>query len=196
VAAPVDLLELVEQFGTGQVELLEQSGVLAMVVDGAHRQVELAHPRYGELIREAMASTTRQRVLADHLAWLDARSAAGEADAVRRAIWRLEASGSADPALLLTAARSARYAHDYHNVERLARAALAQKPSSAGQLILGQALADLGRFEEAEATLAQESRSWLRSARTSSSCSWRSRAAGGKRRLGGRRRSRAHSGTS
>ena len=155
VAAPVDLLELVERFGTAQVEALEQSGVLRIVADGPHQQVELAHPLYSELIRDGMASMTRQRVLADHLAWMDVRSAAGEADAVRRAIWRLEASGPADPALLLTAARSARYAHDYHNVERLARAALAQKQSSAAQLILGQALADLGRFEEAEATLAQ-----------------------------------------
>jgi DNA-binding CsgD family transcriptional regulator len=155
VAAPVDLLELVERFGKARVEALEQSGVLRIVVDGPHHQVELAHPLYGELICEAMASMTRQRVLADHLAWLDGRSPAGEADAVRRAVWRLEAAGSADPALLLTAARSARYAHDYRNVERLARAALAQKQSSAGQLILGQALADLGRFEEAETTLAQ-----------------------------------------
>ena len=55
----------------------------------------------------------------------------------------------------MSAARSARYAHDYRNVERLARAALAEEPSTAARLILGQALADLGRFEEAEVTLAE-----------------------------------------
>ncbi len=155
VAAPVELVELVERFGSDPVEELERSGVLRMVADGPHRQVELAHPLYGELMSDAMASMTRRRVLADHLGWLDARSSVGEGDAVRRSIWRLEASGSADPTLLLSAARSARYAHDYRNVERLARAALAQSPSSAARLILGRALADLGRFEEAEVTLAQ-----------------------------------------
>jgi DNA-binding CsgD family transcriptional regulator len=155
VAAPVELAELVERFGPDAVEALERAGVLRVVVDGPDRHAELAHPLYAELMCDAMASMTRRRVLADHLAWLDARPRTNAGDAVRRAIWRLEASVPADPALLMSAARSARYAHDYRNVERLARAALAEEPSGPARLMLGQALADLGRFEEAELTLAE-----------------------------------------
>ena len=43
-------------------------------------------------------------------------------------------------------------------MERLTRAALAQQPSTTARLILGQALADLGRFEEAEVVLAEAQR--------------------------------------
>jgi DNA-binding CsgD family transcriptional regulator len=155
VAAPVELAELVDRFGPGPVEELERASVVRVVAAGSRQQVELAHPLYGERMRDAMASMTRRRVLADHLAWLDTTSTAEGRDAVRRAIWRLEALGTADSSLLMPAARAARYAHDYRSVERLARAVLAEGPSNAARLFLGQALADLGRFEEAEATLAE-----------------------------------------
>ena len=71
VAAPVDLAELEDRFGSTTLEALERCGVLRVVADGPQRRAELAHPLYGELLRDAMASMTRQRVLADHLDWLD-----------------------------------------------------------------------------------------------------------------------------
>lgn len=158
VAAPVDLAELAQRFGPSPVEALERAGAVRVLDDGVGERpggrVELAHPLYGERLRDAMASMTRRRVLADHLAWLDTTTDARRGDPVRRAIWRLEAGGSGDAALLMEAARAARYAHDYRSMERLARAALAAAPSNGARLVLGQALADLGRFEDAELVLA------------------------------------------
>jgi DNA-binding CsgD family transcriptional regulator len=69
-------------------------------------------------------------------------------------MWRLEATGRADPALLIRAARLARYNHDFRNAAKLAQAALAAEPSAAAGLVLGESLYNLGAFEEAEAALA------------------------------------------
>lgn len=158
VAAPVELSELEDRFGPTTIEALERDGVLRVVADGHQDHAELTHPLYGELLRDAMASMTRRRVLADHLDWLESVDGRGDRDPVRLAIWRLEAGRSADPELLLAVARTARYAHDYRSVERLTRAALEQQPSTSARLMLGQALADLGRFEEAELVLAEAQR--------------------------------------
>jgi DNA-binding CsgD family transcriptional regulator len=158
VAAPVEIAELEDRFGSTTIEALERDGVLRVVADGRQPRAELAHPLYGELLRDAMASMTRRRVLADHLDWLESVDGDGDRDPVRLAIWRLEAGRAADVELLLAVARTARYAHDYRSVERLTRAALAQQPSTTARLMLGQALADLGRFEEAEVVLAEAQR--------------------------------------
>jgi DNA-binding CsgD family transcriptional regulator/tetratricopeptide (TPR) repeat protein len=158
VAAPVELAELEDRFGPTTTEALERDGVLRVVADGSRPRAELAHPLYGELLRDAMASMTRRRILADHLDWLESVDGGGDRDPVRLAIWKLEVGRSADVELLLAVARTARYAHDYRNVERLTRAALAQQPSTTARLMLGQALADLGRFEEAEVVLAEAQR--------------------------------------
>ena len=65
---------------------------------------------------------------------------------IRVATARLEATGSADPGLLLKAARLARYGHDFAQVERLARAAaLDGGTSPEAGLLLGEALHELGR---------------------------------------------------
>ena len=91
VAAPVDLAELEDRFGSTTIEALERDGVLRVVADGPRHRAELAHPLYGELLRDAMASMTRRRVLADHLDWLESVDGEGDRDPVRLAIWRLEA---------------------------------------------------------------------------------------------------------
>ena len=155
VAAPVGLAELEDRFGPTTIEALERDGVLRVVPDGPHPRAELAHPLYGELLRDTMASMTRRRVLADHLDWLESVDGESDRDPVRLAIWKLEVGRPADVELLLAVARTARYAHDYRSVERLTRAALVQQPSTRARMMLGQALADLGRFEEAEEVLAE-----------------------------------------
>ena len=66
--------------------------------------------------------------------------------------------GSADHALLLTAAHLARYGHDYPQVVRLARAALAEERGPAAVLLLSEALHELGAYQEAEELLASVER--------------------------------------
>ena len=52
------------------------------------------------------------------------------------------------------AASLARYDHDFRRAADLARAALAAEPSDAAGLVLGEALYNLGAFDEAEQVLA------------------------------------------
>jgi DNA-binding CsgD family transcriptional regulator len=66
----------------------------------------------------------------------------------------LEATGRADPGLLLRAARLARYDHDFRQAATLARAAVSAEPSAAAGLVLGESLYNLGSFEDAETALA------------------------------------------
>src|SRR4029453_11117222 len=75
-------------------------------------------------------------------------------DPIRIATWRLEATGRADPALLLLAARIARYDHNFRRAAELARAGLAAEQSATAGLVLGEALYNLGEFGEAETILA------------------------------------------
>ena len=75
-------------------------------------------------------------------------------DPLRIACWRLEATGRAEPELLLGGARLARFAQDYPRTVMLARAALAAEPSAEAGLVLGEALYNLGSFQEAEVALA------------------------------------------
>ncbi len=66
---------------------------------------------------------------------------------------RLEATGSADPALLVKAARLARYGNDFPQLERLGRAAVVGGVTPEAGLLLGEALHELGRFPEADEVL-------------------------------------------
>ena len=75
-------------------------------------------------------------------------------DPVRIATLRLEATGQADPDLLLRVARLARSDDDVLTAARLARAAVAARPTAGGGLVLGEALFNLGAFEQAETALA------------------------------------------
>ena len=86
--------------------------------------------------------------------WVEAQGARRREDPIRIATWRLEATGRADPELLLQAARLARYDGDFRNAARLAKAALAAEPSAAAGLVLGESLYNLGSFEQAEEVLA------------------------------------------
>jgi DNA-binding CsgD family transcriptional regulator len=65
----------------------------------------------------------------------------------------LEASGSADPRLLLQAARLARYGQDFGQVERLGRAAVLDGMTPEAGLLIGEALHELGSFVEADEIL-------------------------------------------
>ena len=124
-----------------------------MRTDGRRQQVTLAHPLYGEILRARMPMLKRRRLLLEHADRIDGHGARRREDPIRVATARLEATGTADPRLLVRAARLARYGHDFTQVERLARAALVGGPSPDAGLLLGEALHELGEFDEADAVL-------------------------------------------
>ena len=102
----------------------------------------------------AITPLRRRAILLAEAEAIEAHGARRREDPIRIATWRLEATGRADPALLLVAARLARYDHNFRRAADLARAALAAEPSAAAGLVLGEALYNLGEFEEAEQILA------------------------------------------
>jgi ATP/maltotriose-dependent transcriptional regulator MalT len=74
---------------------------------------------------------------------------------LRIAVWRLDAGGRPDPAILLRGAHLARYAHDFRVVRRLIEAVPGEQLDAVGALLLGEALYELGDFEAAERVLAR-----------------------------------------
>ena len=90
-------------------------------VDGRRQVVTLSHPQYREILRDRMPVLTRRRLLLDLADRIEAHGARRRDDPIRVALARLDATGSADAALLVQAARLARTDHDFVRVERLGR---------------------------------------------------------------------------
>ncbi|MEV4316770.1 LuxR C-terminal-related transcriptional regulator [Actinocrispum sp. NPDC049592] len=150
----VGLSELTGMVPMDRLERLEHNGLVTVLTDGRRTEVRLAHPLYAEVLRSQLPVLTRRRLLLAHADRVQRAGARRPGDPLRIATWRLDADGVADPELLLAATRMARYGHDFAAVQRLATAALAQRDTAEGRLLLGEALYELGRFAEAETALA------------------------------------------
>lgn len=127
----------------------EQRGLIASIETGRRVEARLAHPLFAEVIRDGMPALRRrklQRLLAGALEEYGARR---KEDLLRVAIWRVESASSSDAELLLRAAGLARQQFDPDLAVRLARPALEISRSFEAGLLLGGALSDLSRFDEA-----------------------------------------------
>lgn len=134
---------------------LEEAGLIRVGQDRRRVTVTLAHPLYGEVLRAALPVLRRRTLLLDQAARVEARGARRRGDLLRVATWRLAATGTADPALLVQAAVLARHAHDYHQTVALLSALPEKHRTTATGLTLGNAFFEMGRWDEAEAALAQ-----------------------------------------
>jgi DNA-binding CsgD family transcriptional regulator len=153
VREPLGVVPLVELLGPEPLEMLEAVSLLRIYNDRRRQLVALSHPLYGEIVRERLSPLMRRRFLNFYADTIESYGARRRADPLRVANARLDASGVADHALVLTAARLARYGHDYPQVERLARAALDQQPTPVAVLLLTEALHELGSYADAEEVL-------------------------------------------
>jgi DNA-binding CsgD family transcriptional regulator len=149
---PLSILESVA--GAPVLESLNRSSILMTRVDGRRNSVALAHPLYGEALRARMPMLTRRRLLIEHADRIEQFGARRREDPLRIATWRVDAAVPADGQLLLEAARLARWARDFPQVERLARAALLDGLAPECALLLGEALHELGGYDECEQLLA------------------------------------------
>jgi DNA-binding CsgD family transcriptional regulator/tetratricopeptide (TPR) repeat protein len=140
------------------LEQLDAAGLLATRADGRRDVVTLAHPLYGEVLRTRMAPLTRRRLLLQQADTIEEYGARRRGDPIRIATARVDASGQADPHLLLEAARLARWASDFAQVERLAKASIQGEPTVEAGLLLGEAMYELGSFDDAERELAEAAR--------------------------------------
>jgi DNA-binding CsgD family transcriptional regulator len=150
---PMGLSSLEAVVGHEQLEELDRAGLLAVRSEGRRQPVSLSHPLYGEILRARLPALTRRRLLLELAEHIEAHGARRREDQIRAAEARLAATGSADPELLLRAARLARYGDDFVQVERFARAAGAHGSSTEVGLLLGEALHELGGFAEADEVL-------------------------------------------
>jgi ATP/maltotriose-dependent transcriptional regulator MalT len=152
IADPIRLEVLTELTSYAAIDGAERRGLLTVTMDASRREVRLAHPLHGEVLRmnmTALRSMTINRLLADAMEQATRRD-----DVLRVAVWRLEGGGEARPELMLEAARRAHFAHDSTLAERLARAASAAGAGVNADVLLGEILGELGRHVEAEALLA------------------------------------------
>ena len=149
---PVDLEYLETAASADVLESLERAGLVT--IDVAAGQVYLAHPLHAKVVRAAMPRSRVRAILLAQAGRLETASATGEA-ALRVALWRLDAGGRPDPAILMRGAHLARYAHDFRLVRRLIEAVPDENLDAAAALLLGEALYELGDFEAADRTLAR-----------------------------------------
>ena len=105
------------------VEDLELGGLVRIRDGDGHAVVELAHPVYGEVIRQRMPRLRTRSIqgrLADRL---QARGLEQHDDVTRLAWWRIESGGDVDPDILIRAGHRAVVGRDHRLAARFAAAA-------------------------------------------------------------------------
>jgi DNA-binding CsgD family transcriptional regulator len=162
---PLELGYLEATAPAGVLESLERAGLV--VISIAEQAARLAHPMHARVIRAAMPqSRVRATLLAQagrlegalpgpHPAAEPGRPAVIAPAVLRIALWRLDAGGQPQPAILIRGAHLARYAHDFRVVRRLTQAVPGDELDAVGALLLGEALYELGEFRDAEQVLAR-----------------------------------------
>jgi DNA-binding NarL/FixJ family response regulator len=150
VCEPLELEYLETAAPAGVLESLERAGLVTITV--AEGEVRLAHPLHGRVIRAVMPKTRARAILLAQAGRLEAASPT-DTTALRIAVWRLDAGARPDPAVLVRGAHLARYAHDFRTVRRLVEAVPAEQLDAAGALLLGEALYELGAFDDADRIL-------------------------------------------
>jgi DNA-binding CsgD family transcriptional regulator len=149
---PVELGYLEAAAPAGVLEALERTGLVTITVDDG--EARLAHPLYGTVLRAAMPRLRARAILLGEADRLEAIKPAAGPAALRIAVWRLDAGGRPDPAVLVRGAHLARYAHDFRVVRRLIEAVPGEQLDAVGALLLGEALYELGVFDASERILA------------------------------------------
>jgi DNA-binding CsgD family transcriptional regulator len=136
------------------LEELESAGLIDVRVDRRRHQVSLSHPVYAQTLQTAMSRIRCRTTLLDQVARTETRGARRREDPLRVAVWRLDATGTAEPRLLLRAARLARGMHDHDRLERLARGVLLARDDAEARLLLAESLIGRRHFAEADEVLA------------------------------------------
>lgn len=134
---------------------LEARGLLDVRSDGRRVPVRLAHPLYGELLREQMGKVRElatYRRLADRLEAVGARRRNDVLDLAR---WRMLGGGVPRNDLLVQAARQALARFDAELAHDLARFAADHGAGVEADLVAAEALAQQGRHGDAAAALTE-----------------------------------------
>ncbi|OQR61532.1 helix-turn-helix transcriptional regulator [Streptomyces maremycinicus] len=158
VCEPLSLADIEAVAAPHTVAELERAGLIRVAQDRRRTSVSLAHPLYGEVLRAGLPVLRRRALLLEQAARTEAHGARRRGDPLRIATWRLDATGTADPALLARAAVLARHAHDYARAVALLEAVPEDRHTTATRSMLGDAYFEMGCWNEAEAVLARADR--------------------------------------
>jgi DNA-binding CsgD family transcriptional regulator len=121
---PIGLPLLTAATDPAAVELAEERQLLRVVRDDRRVSARLAHPLYGEAVRQRCPVTRVRRLLADLADLVEGVGARRREDLLRVAVWRLDSDTARDPGQLLNASRQAFATYDVPLAARLARAAV------------------------------------------------------------------------
>ncbi|GAA4682330.1 LuxR C-terminal-related transcriptional regulator [Phytohabitans rumicis] len=121
---PIGLSMLIKATDEEAVESAEERGLIRVVASDRRRHVRLAHPLYGEVVRQRCPVTRTMRLKARLAALVEETGARRRDDLLRMAVWRLDSGTARDPIVLLHAGAQAFSRYNVHLAARLARAAL------------------------------------------------------------------------
>jgi DNA-binding CsgD family transcriptional regulator len=149
-------VEIVRELAPPQaLAAAEADGFVAVDESARPPVVRLAHPLYGEVLRDQVPTLTAQ----EHQRDLAAAAVAHGwhvRDPLQVASWWLASGATAgDPEVLIAAARRAQLLADWDLADRLAQGAAASGAGAQAQLIRAAALVPMGRYDDAEAVLAE-----------------------------------------
>lgn len=152
---PLSVAQLTTDAEPRTLDELERAGLIVIGRERRRTTVRLAHPLYGEVLRADITTIRRQETLLHHLCLLEKNGARRREDAIHLATYRLAATGTADPALLMRAAALATHTRAYANALSLLRAVPEEWHGVHYRLLLGKTLYETGEFGPAETVLSQ-----------------------------------------
>ncbi|MBM0256412.1 hypothetical protein JNW89_05600 [Micromonospora sp. 4G55] len=147
---PLSLSDAMELAPSEVVHELEAADIISFSRADRRTSLTLAHPIYGEALRAAMPPLRRRTRLVEQIQRMQRYGFRRAGDALRLASWQLEATGTAEPALLTRAAAYAAYGNDNEQVITLLSALPPACASVQTDLLLGNAHRDIGNWREAE----------------------------------------------
>jgi DNA-binding CsgD family transcriptional regulator len=149
---PVELAYLDATAPNGVLESLERAGLVTVNLEDG--EARLAHPLHAEVVRASMPAMRARTILLREAERLEASDSRSGPILLRSAVWRLDAGARPEPEVLIRGAHLARHAHDFRVVRRLVGAIPEEQLDAVGALLLGEALYELGAFDESERLLA------------------------------------------
>lgn len=132
------------------VMMLERQGLITCLRTSTGVQVRIAHPLYGEAIREDLPTLAARRLRLILAGAMDTSGATGLDSALRIAVWLLDAGEVPATGMLLEAAYRAAALSDHALMERLARAAAEASGGFEAYLLLCRSLVWQARWAEAD----------------------------------------------
>jgi len=152
VGEPVPMACVDHLFSSGVIPRLDRRGLVRSHAEAGGVQVRLAHPLFGDVVRDAASAARLDRVRRRLAEVFEANDQIRRENVLRVATLWAEIGDGSNPCALVEGARRAWAVGEVDLAERLARLALGAGPDFEASYVLGKALIGQGRLEEAVAT--------------------------------------------